>query len=357
MPFAAFMSLALYHPKYGYYTAGPARVGWAGHYVTAPELDPAFGALWARGLEEVWESCGRPHNFHVIEIGPGRGTFMSGVTHAASAPFLDALSITLIERSPRLKAEQERLFRGLRVGWSPSVTELGRAETGCVFANEVLDNLPVHLVERSNGAIVELLVGVDEHGRFSFVAAEPSNPELWRCLTRAGIQLDEGHRYEIPLAAEALVGRVAGMFERGAAIFIDYGHDSGTLAALRDGTLAAYSARGVTDRVLDDVGEQDITAHVNWTLVEHACRAHGLHPAPLRKQRDVLATLGAAALDEDLRRCHDEAIAQGRGSAAIASLSRRQALGAVMDPNGLGGLDVLVATKGVPGPGFVAGER
>jgi SAM-dependent MidA family methyltransferase len=70
MPFASYMQMALYHPAHGYYSSGP-RTGFAGHFVTAAEIGPAFGALWARGFAQIWDACGRPERFDLVEIGAG----------------------------------------------------------------------------------------------------------------------------------------------------------------------------------------------------------------------------------------------------------------------------------------------
>ena len=354
MPFAAFMSLALYDHQFGYYTGTEPRVGWRGDFVTSPELDPAFGALWARGFHEVWELCGRPPTFEVVEIGPGEGTFAASVLGSVAGRFADALTYRLVERSGRARSRQQRSLAGSpRVEWSPSATEVPTAGFGCVFANEVIDNLPVHLVTMRAGRLLEVCVAVGD-GVPVFVEMEPSNPELERFVERCGVTIPDGHRFEVALAAESFVARVAAMFERGCATFVDYGDSAEGLAARPEGSLVAYSAAGVDDRVLEAPGEKDITTHANWTAVTRACERAGLRPSPLKKQRDVLVDLGLHELHDHLKQAHDEAVATGRGGDAVRALSRRQALGAVADPNGLGGLDVLVAARYIDTPSFAS---
>ena len=352
MPFAAFMSLALYHPHHGYYTAGPARVGWRGHFLTSPELDPAFGELWAGAFEEVWNACGRPDRFEVVEVGPGEGAFAASVLGSVSSPFADALAYRLVERSPALRERQQELLGSFpRVEWSPSITEVPTVPHGCVFANEVLDNLPVHLVEMKDGELREVCVSVAED-HLAFVDLEPSNPELTRYLERCGVRLQEGHRYEVGLAAESFVARVAGMFDAGATMFVDYGDGAEGLARRPQGSLLAYSGQGTDDRVLEAPGEKDITAHANWTAIANACLRARMEVSGPHTQRDILKTLGLPSLHERLREGYAEALAAGRGAQAVNALSRRQALGALADPGGLGGLQVLVATRGIDPPTF-----
>jgi SAM-dependent MidA family methyltransferase len=357
MPFAAFMSLALYHPQHGYYTAGPARVGWRGHFLTSPELDPGYGELWARGFADVWHRCGEPTSFEVIEIGPGEGTFAAAVLGSVTGRFADALTYRLVERSPALRERQEKALRDFpRVEWSPSITEVATVGHAVVFANEVLDNLPVHLVERTTDGLREICVGLQDE-RLVFVDLEPSNPELERFLERCGVEVPEGHRSEITLAAESFVGRVARMFEAGCAIFVDYGSDATDLVSRPRGSLLAYSQAGTDEKVLDQVGSKDITAHANWTAVANACRRSGLEVTEPISQRAALESLGLHELHEHLRESHRLAIEEKRGADAIASISRRQALGALADPGGLGGLLTLVAGRGLDLSGIPGQKR
>jgi SAM-dependent MidA family methyltransferase len=136
-------------------------------------------------------------------------------------------------------------------------------------------------------------------------------------------------------------------------VFVDYGAPAADLAALPAGTLLTYSDTGVDDDVLARPGHKDITSHVNWTAVVAACRRAGLEVWGPRPQRSVLTALGLPRLDADLRAAHDQAVSARDGAAALRALSRRQALGVLADPGGLGGLDVLVAGRGIPVPAFV----
>lgn len=354
IPFAAYMQLALYHPHHGYYASGEPRTGWGGHFVTSPELDPAFGALWAAGFEQIWEACGRPPDFHVIEIGPGEGGMAAGVIEAVEAPFAEALHLDLIERSPEVEDRQRAALSGFeKVTWHRSITELPSRDAGCFFANEVLDNLPVHLVQMDAGELKEICVS-EEAGRLTEVKLPASNPELAAFVSRCGVELPEGHRFEIHLAAESLIRRAGAAIARGCTIFVDYGDRADDLARRGNGSLVCYSASGADDEPLVAPGTKDITMHANWTAVTAALEATGNEVTGPLAQRTILRRLGLEALHDALREEFRTASAAGEGGTAVRALSRRQALGALGDPGGLGGLEVVVGSRGIASPAFAA---
>lgn len=347
LPFAAFMSLALYDQHHGYYASGRRRTGWVGDFVTSPEIDEGFGALWADAFERTWVACGRPARFEIVEIGPGEGGFAASVLTAVEEPLASALVYRLVERVPEVLARQREKLAGIPVPveHSSSIADLPSIDAGCVFANEVLDNLPVHLAQDSSGTVAEVMVG-ERDGELAFVLHEPSNPELSAFLERTGTMPRPGDRVEVTLAAESLIAQVARRLPKGALFFVDYGAEGAELAQ-RGGSLLSYSERGISEDVLARPGEQDITAHANWTSVRAALQKGGFEVRGPTTQRDVLLELGARDLDAALKRSHIEAVQAGRGTIAVAALSRRQALAAVLDPSGLGGLDVMAGYKGI----------
>lgn len=347
LPFGAFMQLALYHPRFGYYSGGRERSGWRGHFLTSPELDPAYGELWGRAFEKVWAASGSPDSFEVVEVGPGEGGFAHAVLSSVSGGFAAALRYRLVERIPALQERQAERLAAFDVSWSASIAEVPRVASGVVFANEVLDNLPVHLVERRDGRILEVCVA-SERGRLVETLRPPAGTELEDWLARAGAVVPEGHRFEVAMAAESFVRHCASAVAGGALVLVDYGAESAELVERPRGTLVAYGAAGATEDVLARPGEQDVTAHANWTIVRETCRSLGWDVSGPTPQRDILLDLGARDLDAELRGAHREALAAGRGAEAVRALSRRSALGALLDPGGLGGLSVMIASKGTP---------
>jgi len=353
MPFAAYMSLALYDPQHGYY-ASSERTGWSGDFVTSSVIDPAFGALWARAFEQIWEACGRPATFEVIEVGPGEGRFAADVLDAVTGHFADALTYRLVERMGAARKRQEHLFREHRydgdlVRWSASITDLEPVDAGLVFANEVLDNLPVHLVQQHHGKLAEVCVGADGHDLVEMLLPL-SNPELGAFFERHGAVIPEGHRAEVALAAESFCAHAARAIGRGAIVIVDYGAMAGDLVGRPEGTLVCYSSSGADASPLERPGEKDITAHANWSAVLHALKHAGMDVSGPRPQSKVLIALGLTGVDAELKRDHDDAIAAGRGADAVKAFSRRHALRALSDRSGLGGFDVVAGFRGITAP-------
>lgn len=346
MPFAAFMQLALYHPRHGYYSGGP-RTGWRGDFVTSPEIDPAYGALWAGAFERVWVAAGRPDGFSIVEVGPGEGGFAAAVLDAIAPDLRRSLRYVLVERSADARGRQRaRLGDPTGVTWVASIVDLATAPAGVVFANEVLDNVPVHVVESRDGELMEVCVTVRD-GALDEELLPPSNPELAAFVRRTGIDLSDGTRYEVGLGAESMARRLSGAIDRGALFFVDYGDTAERLSQRREGTLVAYGPSGASTDLLTEPGTRDITSHANWTAIERVLRESGTDVQPPTAQADVLRALGLAVIDDRLRTAHADALANRDGVAAVAALSRRHALRALVDPGGLGGLQVLAATKGV----------
>ncbi|MDQ4145154.1 MAG: SAM-dependent methyltransferase [Actinomycetota bacterium] len=347
LPFAEFMDIALYDPEHGYYSGGGERTGWRGDFLTSPELDPAFGILWLRGLEQIWEVSGRPTRFDLVEVGPGEGGFAAALLEEADGPFADALKVTLVELSDERRKRQRRRLGDLSVSWARGLEEIDAFASGCVFANEVLDNQPIHVLRTEDGELLELHVA-QEDGRLVEQWRKCSDA---RTIEAAGGSTSEAKgTIEVSPAADALVEACASLVKRGAVVFVDYGRDG---AVHHGGSVVTFSSSGVDSLRLDEPGSRDITAHVDWDSVRRALVRAGLETVGPERQRSILLALGAAALDGDLRKAHGENLERGRGAAAVRMLSRRQALRALLDPGGLGRLQVFAGFKGIEVPPFL----
>lgn len=350
LPFDQYMAMALYEPGLGYYSAGRTRSDWHGDFITSPQVDPAYGGLWAEGVRELWKCAGEPARFDIVEVGPGEGGFTAALQAelGAQGPF----HYTLIEPLPQLADRQRAALRSFpRTTWVPGIEAAPRVEHGVVFANEILDNLPVALVADAPGGPQEMFVDRDGDG-LRWVEA-PLRPDTRSCMERAELHPGPDGRVEVPVHTEAFVGGLLATLGCGAIILIDYGAAGEDLSGRPGGTLACYSGTGVDDDPLAAPGTKDITAHANWTAVKKAIAGSGATAAGPILQGQVLRSLGAAAFDEALRLKYETAIGAGKGAEGIRALSRRQALSALLAPGGMGSFGVVAGLKGIPLPSFL----
>jgi SAM-dependent MidA family methyltransferase len=333
MPFARFMELALYDPAGGYYRAGVARPGRGGDFLTAPELHPIFGELFARAVSQAWGRLGRPEPFVVVEHGAGEG--------ALAVPLLGALPASIHYRPVDV---DERGLERLRERLATAALgdRLDSASTdapfdGVVLANEVLDALPVHRVRQAGGGLRELAVDVGPDEAFVEIDIAPSTPALAGRLAAEGIELADGQTAEICLALDDWIAAASTPLRRGLLILIDYGAPATELydpVRRRDGTLRAYVRHQVHDDPYRFVGHQDLTAHVDVTAVERAARAAGLMTIGITSQAEALMGLG---IEERLREIQADSATTFEDYALL-----RSALMRLLDPAAMGKFRVMV---------------
>lgn len=384
MTFARFMALALYHPTLGYYNGGGQGrepIGWSGDYFTSGDVHPLWGWALARQLHQMWELLGRPTRFDVVEPGAGRGLLARETWRYALArtpEWAAALRYTLVDRSapdsPLCQARERRLLNELSalaipdggIRWADTLADAASdgTITGCVVANELVDALPVHIVEHSGGELREVYVTLDERtGALAEVLGPPSTPEIAGYLDAYRIpwrRYPDGWRAEICLEAIAWMREVAVILRRGFTLIIDYGDIARRLYTpeRRRGTLAVYARHQMGERPLARPGGRDLTAHVNFTALIEAGRTGGLRLAGLTTQSELMRRLGVVeemeALGARLYPAADTERHTDRGQAdLLRRMSLRGAVSTLLDSRGLGGFRVLAQQRGVPGAGRV----
>ncbi|MFC4352756.1 class I SAM-dependent methyltransferase [Fodinicurvata halophila] len=295
---AEYMAQALAHPEHGYYRKQDP-FGAAGDFTTAPEISQMFGELIGLWCADTWQAQGSPHPCAVVELGPGRGTLMSDVLRAARTlpGFSEALQVHLVETSPALQNLQERnLSQQARVTWHESLEELPNMPAFFI-ANEFFDVLPVHQYQRGPESWHERLVGLDSEGQgLDFGLSGPLPEALVRDLPSC----ESGAVIEVSPAAQRYAETMALHLcqHGGAALWIDYGHDHTAPGE----TLQAVKGHSYHP-VLQDPGEADLTAHVDFSALARAAESGGARPHGPVAQGDFLKTLGietrAAMLSEN----------------------------------------------------------
>ncbi|HYX43292.1 MAG TPA: SAM-dependent methyltransferase, partial [Pyrinomonadaceae bacterium] len=221
LSFHDWMAAALYDERDGYYNrADLTRWGRTGDYRTSPERSPLFAATFARHFAELYDSLAAPEQWTIIEAGAGGGHLARGVleTFAHDYPhILNATHYVIDEQSgATVERAREHLSSCAAQVEFHTLTELTEpVRAGLIFANELLDALPVHRVRMRAGRLRELCVGLDESGEFVWLECELSTSRLAEHFARLNISLAEGQRAEVNLAAEDWLARAAAKLERG----------------------------------------------------------------------------------------------------------------------------------------------
>jgi len=335
------MELALYWPGGGYYTHTSTN-GTPLDYFTAPAAHPVFGALLAIQLEEMWRLLGRPHPFVVVEPGAGSGQLAYDINSYAlnlGPSFSDALSYVTIDRSTEIApiASDASPFHRIMANGIPL-----HNVTGCVLSNELLDALPVHRVIRNHGRLQEIYVTYSG-GKFLEIEDEPSTPSIASQLEEGQVILEEGQRAEVCLALDSWIQQVAAALKRGFVLTIDYGHHAQELYSPQKlrGTLRCYYKHTLSSNPYVNVGDQDITAHVDFTAIETLGTKYGLRNESVKTQASFLNNVGLRIFQQRLATSGLDQREQDANRMAMLDLSR---------PGGMGDFKVLVQGKDVANP-------
>jgi SAM-dependent MidA family methyltransferase len=317
IPFSRYMELCLYEPELGYYSRNKEQFGKAGDFYTASDVHAVFGRLIARQLEEMWRVLGSPETIEIVELGPGRGLFARDVLDWSRHRFpglFHTLHYTLVEVSAILREKlASTLGEYIAVKKASIIRDVaGYVSTGnvIVFANEFFDALPFEVLS-NHGA---MRVGW-EAGRFveSFVSASATEMEY---LDRYSIHPEEGERVEAGLEAQRWMARIAAAVPRGFVVIIDYGYTREELLAGRHrGTIMCYRQHSASGNPYEAPGEQDITAHVNFTALRAAGERAGLDCLGLITQAQFLMGIGEETQFADA--FEDARLAQERAKRAL----------------------------------------
>ncbi|MDO8904446.1 class I SAM-dependent methyltransferase [Hydrogenophaga sp.] len=296
LPFDRFMAMALYEPGLGYYANalpkfGHMPVGVAGQgsdFVTAPELSPLFGHTVARQVAQALDATGTDE---IWEFGAGTGALALQVLDALAALGRPLRRYTIVDLSGSLRQRQHAMLaaHSAVLRWADALPDTFE---GVLLGNEVLDAMPVQLLHRAGGQVGgvwhERGVALDAEGALVW-ADHPTG-------LRPPVDIEGPHDYltEIHPQAEAFVRTLADRWRKGAGFFFDYGFPEAEYyhPQRHMGTLICHRAHRSDDDPLADVGEKDITAHVNFTGVALAAQDAGLSVLGYTSQGRFLINAG-----------------------------------------------------------------
>lgn len=290
LAFAEVMEMALYHPEYGYYGPGPRRIGRQGDFFTSVSVGPLFGKLLALQALTEWRTQGEPEGFTIIEQGAHDGQLAEDILEALGEHPLNYL---IVEPNPRYR-EAQRVRLGDRVKWVENLTALKDGPMHGFFAcNELPDAFPVHLVRWDGERWQELFVEADGAESFRLAPGDLTSETLAAEARKLPTDLEPGHTLEINLAMLGWVRELAQAAFQGSVFIADYGLDAEEFYAdtRANGTIRRYKQHRTDDRVLEDLGECDLTTHINFTRLIKEAELHGLRQRDYDLQGRLLGRL------------------------------------------------------------------
>ncbi len=305
--FSNFFNLALYHPEWGYYARPQqARTGKEGDFFTAVSVGTLFGHILAEYARSCWQQAGQPEVFRIVEWGVEQGDLGRDIMAGArktGGDFERALQYAVVEPLPlKRNALRQRQSEWEVVEKSAELKPL----PGLVLGNELLDALSFWLVRWENGQWWEKRVGcvkeeeaTSEGEKFCFEIATPGEALRERLRLVSG-RFCEGYETEIRPSLSLLLAEMKSVLEGGEVLLFDYGFERDDLyhPSRTTGTLRTYGRHEAGEDPLLNLGQIDITAHVDFTALAEDARMVGLVPDALQSQGHFLTKAAAGLLTQ-----------------------------------------------------------
>ena len=288
LPLAEYMHWCMADPKDGYY-ANQTAIGAKGDFITAPEISQMFGEMIGIWAVETWEALDKPSPFNLVELGPGKGTLMLDLLRIGNAvpEFLKAAQVQMIETSEKLiETQKHTLKKHGNIAWHKSLQDTPNQET-IIIANEFLDVLPIRQYIKTNNEWREHAIGLDDNEKLVWTLGSGTlNADS---LPDGASSEPDGAVFEISTLREAFIANTAEFLKanKGAALFIDYGHGK---TAFGD-TVQAMRAHGFAN-ILEEPGLADLTSHVDFDALAKIAKTAGMNVSSLMKQGEFLLAKG-----------------------------------------------------------------
>jgi SAM-dependent MidA family methyltransferase len=317
--FRDFMATALYEPGLGYYMREDTEIGVKGDFYTSPHLHPVFGAMMGRQAEECWKALGKPDSFDIVEAGSGRGFLaLDLLDYLHGRELYEHLSYQIIEMNPALKKKQEDILSSHtdKLLWHEELSAAAPVN-GMILTNELLDALPVHLIVIQD-ELKEIYVAL----RGGNLVEEPGPASEDFVNDYFGLfdiePYPEMHT-EAHLDMKNWIREAASALNEGYLLTIDYGFPASHYFSedRPEGTLLCYYQHDTNEDFLSHIGQQDITAHVNFSALKLWGEEFGLASLGFTRQGPYLVSLG---LDEVITEMYRDGKGLGRDLPKLQNL-------------------------------------
>ncbi|MCF6093564.1 SAM-dependent methyltransferase [Microaerobacter geothermalis] len=352
IPFYRFMELSLYHEENGYYSTNRTKIGKKGDFYTSSHVGTVFGET----LADIFYFWLRTHGElkQIAEMGSGDGRLARQILDHMQQVYPELyhdVQYFIIERSEYHKGLQKEWLSSHieKVVWIKDIHQgsfLFPDFTGVFFSNELLDAFPVQLVEYHHGQYYEIYVdyeGEGENIRFVERKLPLKKDELLHYISDENITFSNGQRIEINLDMKEWIKSISQWMKRGILLTIDYGYEAEELyhPVRKNGTLRGYYKHQLMNNPYIYVGEQDLTAHINFSTLKRWGNDHGFSSLYYGTQGDFLM---AGGILNKLKDHHETDPFQGE------SMRRNRAIRQLIFPEGMGLIfKVLIQGKGIQG--------
>lgn len=300
--FSEFMRLALYHPELGYYCNPAINIGAQGDFSTAPHMSPLFSECIARQIIEIQSHLKKPQ--YVLELGAGRGKMAADILSTLAKHQALPQKYFILEVSAQLIAKQkEHLAKQMpdlsqHVEWIQQLSDLPKPFYGTIISNEFLDALPVEIFQQAKrNQLLKGFIDIAENDDFVLVFKECTEPDFINSVNYEIVHLSEtlpnDYISEINLKIYSWMHELSNILEQGVMLFIDYGFDRHTFyhPDRSEGTLMCHYKHHAHTDYFAHIGEQDITAHVNFSQLHNAAKALDLRTLGYTNQASFLLAL------------------------------------------------------------------
>jgi SAM-dependent MidA family methyltransferase len=278
LPFDAFMQAALYEPGLGYYES-KTIFGAKGDFVTAADLGPWLSLGFSDLIFWAWQQMGEPEQWTLLEQGGGSGRLMVSTLNMISQfSMLPPSRIISVEQSSQLQDRQKELFArcGFEIELVSSLAELEASENVIALSNELPDAFPVRCFRWKENRFFERGVVSGPDGFDWQDADQPlvDGPDIAKELLDA---MPDDYFSEWNPNLAGWQQDLSAVVQSGFVFCVDYGYSQQEYyrPGRVEGSLLAHIKQQVSEDVLVDPGEQDITAHIDFTALKQAGEAVG----------------------------------------------------------------------------------
>ena len=336
--FSSFMTSALYDKNFGYYSKKTNKhpLGIYGDYYTSPLVHPAFASLIAINIHQFWKIIGEPNEFTIVEIGAGNAYLYNEIIsfYKKNIPnFFDRLKYYPVDI---FSDKSKNIYE---------IDNIPKDIVGCVISNELIDAFPVNRFIFKDRKIQEIYVDYDyKNNTFIEKINDVSEPEIDGRVSPFTKNFQDGYIGEVNLGIGYWADVISSILSLGFVITIDYGYERDKLYSTknRNGSLRCYFQHNLSDSPYSNIGYQDITAHVDFTTVNHSLIVNGFDKLFYMSQKNYLRYLGIDFFIDEL----DKAYKKKEISNEFYH-KQKYAINLLIDENQLGNFQVSIHSKNI----------